>query len=186
MRSYIHPVLKGILCLFLIFYTLGARAQSGLGALSDSAIEAGFDNDIFVQKIVKKSKVSTRYVTKSKATDMVASYDALKEKGPKTNTSILHETRVESYNENSYAAPVPEGYDGYKIQILHTMEPIQDNNPVFFKYGCISEEQLNDESYAYSVGTFETEDEAQKFNEKFIQSNYPDAQIVRYKNGKRK
>lgn len=185
MRNYNHPLTKGFLCLFMLLFSIGIHAQNPSQKITASAIEAGFDADIFARKPIRKFQDKTIKTYKNPQNDLVSSYNHLVEKGPKTNSMMLHETKVETYNENSYPSPIQEGYDGYKIEILHTMEPIQDNNPIFYKHGRISEEQLSDESYSYLIGDFDSAEEAAKFKEKFILTNYPDARVIHFEKGGR-
>lgn len=187
MRTYIHLIPKGVLFLLFSLFTIGIFAQSPTNRISTSAIEAGFDADIFARKFVYKPKISSVNTTASDFfEDKVTDYNELSPKGKvKTSSMILQETKVETYNENRYPAPVGEGYTGYKIEILRTMEPVQENNPIFYKHGCISETQLSDESYSYLIGSFHSPEEAEDFNEKFIKSDYPEASIIQYKQGKR-
>jgi len=192
MRTYTYLFSKGLICLFLSLFAIGLQAQSTLKNISTTAIEAGFDNDIFTN-MPNRREVKNRFekyvpAKELKTTDPQSYSDFLNKGGvgiPINKSLIRHETKIETYNENRFPVSIPKHFSGYKIEILHTMEKIQEDNPIFFKHGRVAEEQLDDQSYAYLVGSFDSEEEADKFNKKIILENYPDAKIVKYKDGKR-
>ncbi len=190
MRIYTYHLRMGLLCLFFSFIAWGIQAQVNLNDVEVAAIEAGFDNDIFAaKKIEHKREKYSEWKNDIDAKEPESYSDFLNKGGvgvPPSRSLILHETKVETYNENRFPSAIPESFSGYKIEILHTMERVQEDNPIFFRHGRVAEEQLEDQSYAYLVGSFESEEEARAFLDKFISVNYPDAKVIQYKNGKRR
>ena len=101
----------------------------------------------------------------------------LKVKGtqpPKSKAMVFH-TAKQISNET-----------GYFIQLHETEKALEINHKVFQEFGNLKVEATPNDVYCYLIGSFVTKDAADKFLNGIILSRYPDAKVVKLKNGKRK
>jgi hypothetical protein len=80
---------------------------------------------------------------------------------------------------------IPKNYSGYKIEILTTDEPLPSDHDIFYQHGKICLEKMPNNKYSYTLGRFESMDDATVFLQDFLVQRYPNAQIVSYENGER-
>lgn len=89
-------------------------------------------------------------------------------------------------NDNFKIISLPKEYTGFKIQLLKVEEePLPDDDVIFFRHGNVVEEEVDEKNFAYLIGNFKTEVEAEQFMENFLEGLYTDAIIVEYKMGRR-
>lgn len=89
-------------------------------------------------------------------------------------------------NENFAIVDLPKGYTGFRVELIKVHdEPLADNDIIFFRHGNVVEETIGEKEYAYSIGDFKTEAEANEFMETFILELYPAARVIPYQDGMR-
>lgn len=123
-------------------------------------------------------------------------------KDPKWNTSLSTEVLgdIEQPKSASLKAKLGKGkflkyrtraklisntYTGYKIQIRHTEEELKPETPLFKEMGGIEVDVLPNETYSYMIGKFKTDVSAQKFLKAVLGARFPEAIVVKYKDGNR-
>ncbi len=98
------------------------------------------------------------------------------------NTALeVRPTQPESYPAKS----LPEGYTGFRIEIIVSDTLLPDTSEVFFQHGNIIMEIMPDNHYHYTIGDFQEEVAAKNFMQQFITPRYEEPRIVRYQSGKR-
>lgn len=80
---------------------------------------------------------------------------------------------------------IPEGYSGFKIEIILTSVPLPADHDIFFQHGNITMEQLGEEAYSYLIGHFDEEEGAEAFRNALLQHRYPESIVVGYVDGQR-
>lgn len=80
---------------------------------------------------------------------------------------------------------IPEGYRGYKIELMSTSIPLPTGHDLFFQHGNITLEELDGTSFSYLIGHFEEKEKAEAFREAFLKDRYPDSKVVGYLEGQR-
>jgi hypothetical protein len=80
---------------------------------------------------------------------------------------------------------IPEGYSGFKIEIILTSVPLPADHDIFFQHGNISMEQLGEEAYSYLIGHFDEEKGAEAFRKSLLQDRYPESIVIGYVDGQR-
>jgi hypothetical protein len=93
-----------------------------------------------------------------------------------------------SISKNIYSKPISLGgeFTGYSIQLTTSMERLSNDNPLFAEFGNLMIEEATNPKYCYMLGEFETKEGAEKFLEFVISGRYPEAKVIRYKEGSRK
>ncbi|NJN77773.1 MAG: hypothetical protein HC803_05115 [Saprospiraceae bacterium] len=87
------------------------------------------------------------------------------------------------YSKPSYLA---EEFTGYSIQLTTSMERLKNDNALFAEFGNLMIEEATNPKYCYMLGEFNTKEGAEKFLKTVILERYPDAKVIRYKEGDRK
>lgn len=89
-------------------------------------------------------------------------------------------------NDNFAIVDLPKGYTGFRVELIKVHdEPLPDDDIIFFRHGNVVEETIGEKEYAYSIGDFLTEAEANEFMETFLLELYPAARVIPYKDGMR-
>lgn len=83
------------------------------------------------------------------------------------------------------AKDIPQGFEGFRIEILLADSLLAPDHTIFFRHGNIMLESLSDGRFAYTIGDFNEEATATSFMQQFILPTYKEARVVRYQNGKR-
>ncbi len=93
--------------------------------------------------------------------------------------------KIEVDTSFSQVHKIPKEYSGFKIEIKRTPEPLPSNHDIFFQHGKLVEDRLQNGTYSYLLGNFQTADEASVFLQDFLIKRYPNAKVVEYESGKR-
>ncbi len=80
---------------------------------------------------------------------------------------------------------IPQGYEGYKVEILSSPAALDKNHYIFQRHGNIHVDRQDKSNHSYMIGDFPTEASANNFLKKVIIERYPEARVIRYANGKR-
>ncbi len=101
--------------------------------------------------------------------------------------AIIVKNTEAAKSDNFYHKPkaVPTDLNGYLIQLETSMEKLDRANPIFEEFGNILVEENLNPKYCYLIGTFVSEEGAEKYLNEVIVSRYPNAKVVRFKEGKR-
>lgn len=91
-------------------------------------------------------------------------------------------------SKNIYSKPsyLEEEFTGYSIQLTTSMERLANDNPLFAEFGNLMIEEATNPKYCYMLGEFETKEGAEKFLKFVLSERYPEAKVIRYKEGNRK
>jgi hypothetical protein len=84
--------------------------------------------------------------------------------------------------------PVPEvrkDFSGYKIELMTATEALPPDHELFFRHGAVQVEPRPTGSFAYVLGAYETEEDAQKFYDAFLANRYEEGRVVKFEEGKR-
>ncbi|KGE86153.1 MULTISPECIES: hypothetical protein [Phaeodactylibacter] len=80
---------------------------------------------------------------------------------------------------------IPEGYNGFKIEIMSTAMPLPPDHDLFFQHGNITLEELGEGEFSYLIGHFEEQAKAESFRAAFLEGRYPASKVVGYIEGQR-
>jgi hypothetical protein len=80
---------------------------------------------------------------------------------------------------------IPEGYTGFKIELMATAMPLPPDHDLFFQHGNITLEELGEDEFSYLIGHFEEQAKAEMFRASFLEGRYPDSKVVGYIEGQR-
>ncbi len=84
------------------------------------------------------------------------------------------------------AKKLADDYNGFMIEFFNSGIELSPDHSIFKQYGKVKYEQKEDGDFAYLIGGFDTEKEANGYLEKIIQPRFPTAKVIEYENGKRK
>ena len=114
-------------------------------------------------------------------------------KGKVTHSGSMSKTTVVTYTEegdkdvrrSGRATLVPNTFTGYKVELFTSVDELDNSHSIFKRYGMV---YLDDTgvAFSYMIGEFQGEEAAAKFLRTVIKPLYPEAKVIRYKNGKRK
>lgn len=80
---------------------------------------------------------------------------------------------------------LPQTYTGYKVEVKYTKGELKEDNPLFNKFGGIFCDEVEPGYYSYLLGNFSNKASAQSFIDTVLIHKAQDAEVVRYKKGKR-
>jgi len=80
---------------------------------------------------------------------------------------------------------IPEGYTGFKIEIMATSILLPPDHDLFFQHGNITLEELAEDEFSYLIGHFEEQAKAETFRAAFLEGRYPDSKVIGYIEGQR-
>lgn len=83
------------------------------------------------------------------------------------------------------AKQLPTDFTGYAVQITTSMEALDVNDPLFAEFGNLLVEETLNPKFSYVVGKFNTKNGAQKYVETVLANRYPEAKVLKYKEGTR-
>lgn len=88
-------------------------------------------------------------------------------------------------NRSGRATLVPESFTGFKVELFTSIEELPNSHAIFKSYGKVF---LDDTgvNFSYLIGSFVEKRSAEKFLQSAIIARYPEAKIIKYKDGKRK
>ena len=83
---------------------------------------------------------------------------------------------------------LPEKFSGYAIELTRSKSPLAINNDLFERFGSVNVHQLENGEYSYCIilTNFKYHERVKKFAEEVVLPHVPDAQVFKYRNGKRK
>ncbi|MEM9919019.1 MAG: OmpA family protein [Bacteroidota bacterium] len=102
-----------------------------------------------------------------------------------SNGGIVEERVLEVKQYQKKPRLIPNNFTGYMVEFYNSPYELPASHEIFSKHGDISLEQTKDGGYAYLLGNFDNWRDANKFLNSIMLANYPDAQVVRYKKGRR-
>ncbi len=79
---------------------------------------------------------------------------------------------------------LPVGYNGYKIQVHQSSEQLPASHQLFQVFGNLTSEKTP-QGYAYLLGNFKEQKDAELFLKNIIKPRYASAQLVKFENGRR-
>jgi hypothetical protein len=166
-----------LLISIIIFLPFGIMAQKPVTAKDTiTSLSTGDLEDDFANSFEQPKKV----LILEKKDVLVPKDYGKKEK------RFFHEPQPIMQNENFAIIDLPEDFTGFKVEIVKVQEvPLPDDDIIFFRHGNVVEEMLDETTFAYSIGQFETELEANEFMEIFLLELYPEARVVSYEKGQR-
>jgi len=83
---------------------------------------------------------------------------------------------------------LPEKFSGYAIELTRSKSPLAINNNLFERFGSVNVHQLENGEYSYCIilTNFKYHERVKRFAEEVVLPYVPDAQVFKYRNGKRK
>ena len=100
-------------------------------------------------------------------------------------TVVYNEVGGRVMNRSGHAILVEQGYSGFKVELFTSEAELPNSNIVFEKYGKVYLDD-NGESFSYMIGHFVQKKSAENFLKTAILPRYKTAQVIKYKDGKRK
>lgn len=88
-------------------------------------------------------------------------------------------------NRSGRAILVDQLYSGFKVELFTSAEELPNSNIIFEKYGKVYLDD-NGTSFSYMIGHFVQKKSAENFLNTVILPKYPNAQVIKYKDGRRK
>lgn len=101
---------------------------------------------------------------------------------------IKETTKINNKIGNGFyrkAKALPTGFNGYAIQITTSMEGLDVNDKLFAEFGNLLVEEALNPKFCYIVGSFRTKVGAEKYMNTIIGNRYPNAKVLKYKEGVR-
>lgn len=153
----------------------------------------------FTESKVPESKITS---SENRSTETIVVGDPLKGTGKVVTGSDLEEMineqdgksenkikEEQKENENK-AIPlnlksIATNFDGYSVEIISSISKLPNSHALFTQYGNLFLEERKDGKFAYLIGEFGSEKEANLFLQNIISPKYPKANIVQYLNGRR-
>ena len=90
-------------------------------------------------------------------------------------------------NRSGRAILVEQAYSGFKVELFTSEAELPNSNIVFTKYGKVYlDDNGSATSFSYMIGHFVQKKSAENFLNTAILPKYPDAKVIKYKDGKRK
>jgi outer membrane protein OmpA-like peptidoglycan-associated protein len=119
--------------------------------------------------------------------DMLAEVKAFEDRMLAEDEAVGMTMEREVTQANYIQAPksLPLDYSGYKIQIVISTYELPLSHEIFSRHGNLLLEETQKGTYAYLLGSFNNEVEANEFLNNVLISKYPNARVVPYLNGKR-
>ena len=102
-----------------------------------------------------------------------------------TPSKIMPTLKIAVDTSFSQVHKIPKEYSGFKIEIKSTPEPLPSSHDIFFQHGKLVVDRLQNGTYSYLLGNFQTADEASVFLQDFLIKRYANARVVEYESGKR-
>lgn len=83
---------------------------------------------------------------------------------------------------------LPQKFSGYAIELVRSQTPLAINYNLFERFGSVNVHQLENGEYSYCIilTNFQYHERVKKFAKEVVLPYVPDAQIYKYRNGKRK
>ncbi|TXB63580.1 hypothetical protein [Phaeodactylibacter luteus] len=104
-------------------------------------------------------------------------------KPPKARVIPVRPVRVDS---TAFGAQgLPNGFTGYRIQVLRIGRQLPAGHSLFAQHGQVVEEKLPGGEWAYTLGRFAERADALSFFKQFLQAAYPEGEVIKYENGAR-
>jgi hypothetical protein len=102
-----------------------------------------------------------------------------------TDRKVIPIETIETDTAYRSLQEIPEGYNGFKIEIMSTAIPLPPDHDLFFQHGNITLEELGEGQFSYLIGHFEEQAKAETFRASFLEGRYPDSKVVGYIEGQR-
>jgi len=100
-------------------------------------------------------------------------------------TEVTYDDGDAIVRRSGRATLVNKIYSGYKVELFTSEKELDNNHEIFKRYGKIFLDDTGT-SFSYMIGSFQYKDGADKFLKTVILPFYPEAKVIRYKEGKRK
>ena len=83
---------------------------------------------------------------------------------------------------------LPQKFSGYAIELVRSKAPLAINYDLFERFGSVNVHQLENGEYSYCIilTNFKYHERVKKFAKEVVLPYVPDAQVFKYRNGKRK
>lgn len=102
-----------------------------------------------------------------------------------TDRKVIPVETIETDTAYRNLQEIPEGYTGFKIEIMATAILLPPDHDLFFQHGNITLEELGEDQFSYLIGHFEEQAKAETFRTSFLEGRYPDSKVVGYIEGQR-
>lgn len=80
---------------------------------------------------------------------------------------------------------IPDGYTGFKIEIMSSPQELPGAHDIFFQHGNITLEVLEEGTHSYLIGDFRYFRKAEAFRATMYEQRYPDSKVIQYVEGVR-
>lgn len=104
--------------------------------------------------------------------------------GPNPTSKIIPETEVTAKKLIQEVQLMDNNYTGFMVQIILSGKALTEDHEIFQRHGNIILEN-NGGEYAYLLGKFEEQEDAEKFMEEALVITYPEAKVIQYRFGRR-
>lgn len=132
-------------------------------------------------KQVKKDDINDKGIPSTRL-----SKDEVKIEGEMSvQTEVTYDNGDAIVRRSGRAILVNEVYTGYKVELFTSQDELDNNHKIFKRYGKIFLDDTGT-SFSYMIGSFQYKDAAEKFLNSVIKPTFPEAKVIRYKEGKRK
>jgi hypothetical protein len=104
---------------------------------------------------------------------------------PASDRKVIPVRTIETDTTFRSLHKIPEGYTGFKIELMSTSIPLPADHDLFFQHGNIALEEISEDQFAYLIGHFEAAEKAESFRSAFLEGRYPESKVVGYIEGQR-
>ncbi len=103
----------------------------------------------------------------------------------KRQPAIVPNHEVNTLSKVNKPRRLATDFTGYSIEIMRSAYQLPLSHGLFTRHGNLQLEETKEGSFAYMIGDFKKEKEAKGFLKQVLAHQYPDAKVIRYKNGRR-
>lgn len=109
----------------------------------------------------------------------------MKRKEKETKAKIIEEQKVATNAISLKLKSIATNYNGYSVEVVSAISKLPNSHALFTQYGNLILEETKEGKFAYLIGEFGSEKDANLFLKNIVLPRYPKANVVRYMNGRR-
>jgi len=102
-----------------------------------------------------------------------------------SDAKVVSELDVTSSRELKKPQTLSMDYTGYRVEFTTSLSELPVSHQIFSRHGNIVVEESKDGHFAYLLGDFEDQDNANDFLNNILIKRYPGARVIRYERGRR-
>ncbi len=134
-----------------------------------------------IEKVKTKVDASKTELIPDDSSEEFDGSDTVAEDDPR----IVSDLDVTSSRELKKPKKLDKTYTGYRVEFTTSMSELPVSHQIFSRHGNIIVEENKDGNFAYLLGDFDDEEDANDFLNNILIKRYPGARVIRYSKGRR-